>query len=164
MIATELSKITKVSEIPEISQIIQKQRLFFAGGKTKSINFRIEQLRKLKQVLVEHKAAIIQALQADLSKPEFESYISEIYVIKEIEHAIKNIRSWTKPKKAKCPSDVFNYSAKIYPEPLGLALIIGAWNYPIQLVISPLIGAITAGNCAILKPFRICSSYLKYTG
>jgi aldehyde dehydrogenase (NAD+) len=152
MIATELSKTTKVSEVPEIPQIIQQQRLFFAGGKTKSINFRIEQLQKLKQVLVEHKAAIIQALQADLGKPEFESYISEIYVIKEIEYALKNIRSWTKPKKASVPLAFLQYSAKIYPEPLGSVLIIGAWNYPIQLVVSPLIGAIAAGNCAILKP------------
>ena len=94
-------------------------------------------------------------MKADLNKPEFETYATEILVTKEIDYAIKHIKTWTKPKKAEVPIDFFSYSARIYPEPLGVVLIIGPWNYPFQLVISPLVGAITAGNCAIIKPSEL---------
>ncbi|MDZ8051772.1 MAG: aldehyde dehydrogenase [Aulosira sp. ZfuVER01] len=137
------------------ADIIRKQRDFFQTCKTKDVNFRIAQLKKLKQAILDNEQAIVQALKADLHKPEFETYATEIFVIKEIDYAIKNIKTWTKPKKAPVTIDFFQYSAKIYPEPLGVVLIIGAWNYPFNLVISPLIGAIAAGNCTILKPSEL---------
>ncbi|OUL25791.1 aldehyde dehydrogenase family protein [Nostoc sp. RF31YmG] len=137
------------------ADIIRKQREFFQTGKTKDVDFRIAQLKILKQAILENEQAIVQALRADLHKPEFETYATEIFVIKEIDYAIKNIKNWIKPKKAAVTIDFFQYSARIYPEPLGVALIIGAWNYPFNLIISPLIGAIAAGNCTILKPSEL---------
>ncbi|GBE91720.1 aldehyde dehydrogenase family protein [Nostoc cycadae] len=146
MITTELSKIT---------ELIHKQREFFQTGKTKDIGFRLEKLRTLKQAIVENETAIAQALQADFHKPDFESYATEISVTKEIDYAIKHLHLWAKPQKAEVPIEFFSYSAKIYAEPLGVVLIIGPWNYPFNLIIAPLVGAIAAGNCSILKPSEI---------
>lgn len=146
MLTTELSKPL---------DIIAKQRQFFQTGKTKDVAFRISQLKILKQLVIENKEGIIQALKADLHKPEFESYATEIGVNKEIDYALKHINNWTKPRKAAVPLDLFPYSAKICPEPLGVVLIIGPWNYPFQLIISPLVGAIAAGNCTIIKPSEL---------
>lgn len=138
-----------------ITDIIRKQRDFFQTGETKNIDFRIAQLKTLKQAIIEHTQLIIEALKADLKKPEFEAYATEILVYKEIDSAIKNINNWTKPKKAPVSLEFFPASARIYPEPLGVVLIIGPWNYPLQLIISPLVGAIAAGNCAIIKPSEL---------
>ena len=140
------------NELPRCIEIIAKQRQFFQTGKTKDLAFRIAQLQILNQLVMENKPAIIQALKSDLHKPEFETYATEIGVNKEIDYALKHINNWTKPKKAAVPWDLFSYSAKIYPEPLGVILIIGPWNYPFQLIISPLVGAIASGNCTIIKP------------
>ncbi|MFM6755413.1 MAG: aldehyde dehydrogenase family protein, partial [Dolichospermum sp.] len=107
------------------------------------------------QLVSDNKDAIIQALKADLHKPEFETYATEIGVTKEIDYALKHINSWTKPKKATVPLEFFPYGAKIYPEPLGVVLIIGPWNYPFQLIISPLVGAMASGNCTIIKPSEL---------
>jgi len=142
-------------ELSKFAEAINHQRLFFATGKTKNVDFRINQLKKLKQVIVDHKQEVIQVLQADLRKSEFESYATEIFTLKEIDYALKNIHSWTKPKKVKVPLEFAPYSAQTYPEPLGVVLIIGPWNYPFHLVISPLVGAIAAGNCAIIKPSEL---------
>jgi aldehyde dehydrogenase (NAD+) len=140
------------------AETIHKQRDFFHTSQTKEVSFRIQQLKTLKQAIIENEAAIFNALKADLNKPVVESFNAEILlVIKEIEYAIKNIKNWTKPKKAEVPWQFFPASAKIYPEPLGVVLILGAWNYPFQLVVAPLIGAIAAGNCAIIKPSEIAS-------
>jgi len=143
------------TELSNFAEIIISQRNFFKTSKTKDVDFRIEQLETLKQAIIEHEQAITQALQADLHKPEFETYITELGVIKEIDYAIKYIKTWIKPKKAAVPFEFFSYSARIYPEPLGVVLIIGAWNYPFNLIISPLVGAIAAGNCAIIKPSEL---------
>ncbi|MEH2151212.1 aldehyde dehydrogenase [Nostoc sp.] len=145
------------TELSNIGNIIETQRDFFQTGKTKDVNFRIEQLTTLKQAIIEHEKSIVEALQADLHKPEVETYITEISVVKEIDYTIKHLQNWSKPKKAAVSWDFFSYSAIIYPEPLGVVLIIGPWNYPFQLIISPLIGAIAAGNCAIIKPSEIAS-------
>lgn len=96
-------------------------------------------------------------MRADLNKPEFETYTTEVGVIKEIDYAIKHIKSWTKPKKAAISVEQLPGFARIYPEPLGVVLIVGPWNYPFQLMISPLVGAIAAGNCAMLKPSELAS-------
>ncbi|MDJ0732899.1 MAG: aldehyde dehydrogenase [Nostocaceae cyanobacterium] len=139
-----------------ISEIIQKQRNFWQTSKTKDINFRIEQLRTIKQAVIESETAINQALKADLNKPPIEVYIGETSIItKEIDYAIKHLKNWTKPRKVGLSLEYLPATARIVPEPLGVVLIIGAWNYPMQLIFAPLIGAIAAGNCAILKPSEI---------
>jgi aldehyde dehydrogenase (NAD+) len=139
-----------------VSDIIRQQRDFFRTGKTKDVAFRIAQLKTLKKAVLEHESAIIEALKADLNKPEFETDISEIVFIKaEIDYAIKHIKSWASPQKASIPLEQLPGFGRIYAEPLGVVLILGAWNYPFQLIIAPLVGAIAAGNCAILKPSEI---------
>ncbi|MDY6938631.1 MAG: aldehyde dehydrogenase [Cyanobacteriota bacterium] len=140
-----------------IDNILDRQRQFFATGKTKNINFRIEQLERLKQAILDRQQAIVEAVNADLRRPEFEAYF-EIASISEVKYALKRLKSWTKPKWMGMPLDQFPASAWIYPEPLGVVLIIGPWNYPFQLLISPLVGAIAAGNCAILKPSEIAEN------
>jgi aldehyde dehydrogenase (NAD+) len=131
--------------------LVQQQRDFFRAEKTQSINFRLEQLGKLKQAIVQYQEAILQASNADLGRPSYEAYF-EIAAILEVNNAIKNLKIWAKPKRVKSPIDQFPASAWIQPQPLGVVLIISPWNYPFQLAISPLIGAIAAGNCAIIKP------------
>ncbi|BAT55277.1 Aldehyde dehydrogenase [Nostoc sp. NIES-3756] len=142
-------------ETSKITRIVEKQRNFFQTGQTKDVNFRLEQLNKLKQLITENEQQITKALKADLNKSEFEIYATEIGSIKEINYAIKNIKNWSKPKKADVPLDFFSYSGKIYPEPLGVVLIVSPWNYPFALIITPLVGAIAAGNCAIVKPSEL---------
>ena len=139
-----------------VSDIIRQQRDFFATGKTKDVDFRIEQLKNLKSAIASNQSRIVDAVKADLNRPEYEAYF-EIAAIAEVNYAIKNVKSWAKPKKVPTSIDQFPASARIYPEPLGVVLIIGPWNYPFQLMISPLVGAIAAGNCAILKPSEIAS-------
>lgn len=137
----------------EISDLLHQQRRFFQSGQTKDISFRIKQLKLLKQLILDQKSEIFERLSADLSKPIFESYALEIGLsIKEIDYALKHIKAWTTPQKLSVPIEQIPGSAWVYPEPLGIVLIVGAWNYPFQLIISPLVGAIAAGNCTILKP------------
>ncbi|HEY9809462.1 MAG TPA: aldehyde dehydrogenase [Halomicronema sp.] len=138
-----------------IGQLINQQRNFFATGQTKDIEFRLSKLKLLKQAILDNKEAVMAAVKADLNKPDFEAYATEVGVIREVDYAIKNLKAWVKPKKVPTSLDQFPSSAYIYPEPLGVVLIIGPWNYPFQLMISPLIGAIAAGNCAVLKPSEI---------
>lgn len=88
------------TELSNVGNIIQNQRDFFKSGKTKDVTFRIEQLKKLRQAVIEHEQSIVEALQADLHKPKVETYLTEIGVIKEIDYAIKHLKTWTKPKKA----------------------------------------------------------------
>ncbi|MEG3926917.1 aldehyde dehydrogenase [Microcoleus sp. D3_18a_C4] len=139
-----------------VSDIIQQQRQFFATGKTKDVDFRLEQLKKLKSAIELNQSRIVDAVKTDLGRPEFEAYL-EIASIAEVNYALKNLKSWVKPRKVPASIDQFPASARIYPEPLGVVLIIGPWNYPFQLMISPLVGAIAAGNCALLKPSEIAS-------
>ncbi len=138
------------------AKIVTEQRLFFNTNQTKNLSFRLEQLNILKQSILDNEVSIKKALKADLNKPELESYITEIGIcLEEIKYALKHLKSWTKPKKVSTPLPYLPASSKIHSEPLGVVLIIGAWNYPLQLVISPLVGAIAAGNCAVLKPSEI---------
>jgi aldehyde dehydrogenase (NAD+) len=137
-----------------ISELLPAQRQFFATGQTKDVAFRLSQLQRLKQKIQEYQPQILAALKADLNKPELEGMF-ELSVIKEIDYVIKNLKYWVKPQKVKTPIEQFPASGRIYSEPLGVVLIIGPWNYPFSLMIEPLLGAIAAGNCAILKPSEI---------
>lgn len=139
----------------EVNNLVRQQRNFFSTNQTKDVSFRIEKLKLLKNTILENKEAILNALKSDLNKPRFESYVTELLVVKEIDYAIKHIKFWTKPKRVATPLEQFPASALIYPEPRGVVLIVSPWNYPFNLMISPLVGAIAAGNCAILKPSEI---------
>jgi len=140
-----------------VSEIIRQQREFFATGKTKDIDFRIEQLKLLKSAISSNQSQIVDAVKADLNRPEFEAYF-EIASISEVTYAIKHLKSWVKSRKIPISLEQFPASARVFPEPKGVVLIIGPWNYPFQLMISPLVGAIAAGNCTVLKPSEIAAN------
>ncbi|MEO1620250.1 MAG: aldehyde dehydrogenase family protein, partial [Cyanobacteria bacterium J06632_3] len=143
-----------------LAETLQAQRDFFATGQTKSYDYRSAQLKKLKAAILERQEDIIKATHSDLGRPEFEGYF-EIGVLAELSHTIKHLKKWMKPQKVGLPIAQLPGSAWVQSEPLGSVLIIGPWNYPFQLVISPLIGAITAGNCAIIKPSELAPATSK---
>jgi aldehyde dehydrogenase (NAD+) len=133
--------------------IVKKQEDFFLTGKTRSIEFRLEQLKKLKLALQSNELLIYQALDQDLKRSNFESYIAELMPIySDLDKAIENLRCWNRPKRVPTPLTIWPGKSEVIYEPYGVSLIIAPWNYPIQLAILPLIGAMSAGNCAVLKP------------
>ncbi|HNL08812.1 MAG TPA: aldehyde dehydrogenase family protein, partial [Chitinophagales bacterium] len=141
-----------------ISDAIQQQRAFFATNQTKNIDFRIAQLQKLRKAIEEHEPEIFEALQQDLGKHYMESFGTEVgLVYAELDHCITNLRQWAKDKKVSTPMFHFKAESFVQYEPYGIVLIIGPWNYPFQLSLLPLVGAIAAGNCAILKPSELAS-------
>lgn len=128
-------------------------RQFFNGGNTRTYTFRKEQLKKLKASILNHEQDLYDALYADLKKSPEEVWATETgMVIAELSNAIKNLRNWMEPESVTTNLLNLPSSSKILKEPLGVVLIIGPWNYPFQLLINPLIGAIAAGNCVVLKP------------
>lgn len=136
--------------------LIQMQRAFFTQGKTKSVSFRIEMLNQLRNLIKTNEKPLMDALKQDLNKSEFDSFISEIgIVLEEIRFTIKKLRKWSKPRRVKTSLTGLGSKSYIYSEPYGVALIIAPWNYPFQLSIAPLIGAMAAGNCAIIKPSEL---------
>ncbi|MEY2984146.1 MAG: hypothetical protein RLZZ568_763 [Cyanobacteriota bacterium] len=131
---------------------LQQQQQFFAAGQTHSYEFRRQCLLKLKAAVLAYQAKIIAALSTDLGKPEFEARFEIISVVNEINFALKHLKQWLKPKKVALSLMQQPGTAFQKPDPLGQVLIIGPWNFPFSLVVQPLVGAIAAGNCAILKP------------
>lgn len=139
-----------------ISQVISNQKAFFKSQATKDINFRKQSLKRLKVEIIKREQDIIDALYEDLKKPEFESVLSETEVVlAEINLTIKNLNTWTKPKRIFPSMLNFPSTDKIHSEPYGNTLIISPWNYPYQLALSPLIGAVAAGNTVVLKPSEL---------
>mgnify|MGYP000923848472 FL=1 len=141
--------------ISSIKLLIDKQRKFFESNATRDIDFRMAQLIKFKQALQANEENIYASLHADFRKSKFEAYGTEIGVLyEEISCMLKNVKKWATPELVK--DTVANFPSKnyIYHEPYGVCLIIGAWNYPLQLTLAPVIGAIAAGNTCIVKPPR----------
>ena len=136
-----------------MEQILNQQRQFFASDATKPYAFRLAQLKKLHALLIQHQQAIMDALYADLHKGAFEAYTTEVgFNLRTLRHAIKDLKGWMKPKRQKGEFFLPFTKAFLQPEPKGNILLIGPFNYPFQLVIEPLIGAIAAGNTVIMKP------------
>lgn len=136
-----------------MKKLLASHKELFRSGKTRPIPFRIEQLNKLKEAVLAYDQEIVIALKKDLNKPEFEAYTTEIgYVLQSIDHTVKHLEKWAKDKHVKVPFFVLPSTSSIRYEPYGTVLIIAPFNYPFQLLIEPLIGAIAAGNTAVLKP------------
>ncbi len=143
----------------KISDIVQKQKKFFNTGKTRDISFRISQLKALQRAIRENEECLLQAINIDLRKPAFEVYGSEIIQVQdEIRYALRHVRKWTQQQRV--PTTIINVPGKSYiqPEPYGTVLLFSVWNYPINLTLIPLVSAIAAGNCAIVKPSE-CSEH-----
>ncbi|OXM85770.1 aldehyde dehydrogenase [Paenibacillus rigui] len=140
----------------DIERKLHSQKQYFFTGATKPYAFRLSQLKRLKQVIKKYEAELLDTLEAELRKPGQESYLTEIGVTyEEINFTIKHLKRWMKPRKVTTPLTHIGSSGVIYPEPYGVSLIIAPWNYPVQLALAPLIGAIAAGNCAMLKPSEL---------
>ena len=140
----------------DFNAIVLNQREFFNTNQTKALSFRIEQLKKLKSILQQEEKAMAESIYLDFKKSEFDFYSTEMAILySDITEAIKNISRWSKKKRVK--TNLVNFPAKSYvlQEPLGVTLIIGAWNYPYQLSLSPAIAAIAAGNTVVLKPSEL---------
>ena len=145
-----------MSEYAPVRELVQSQREYFGSGITKNVLWRVKKLKALKWSLLLEEESVFDALKADLSKSYFETFATELsFVAQELDHAIKNIRRWARPKRVATPLAHHPAKSFIYPEPYGIALIIGPWNYPFQLMIAPLIPAVAAGNCAVLKPSEL---------
>jgi len=137
----------------KIEEIVQKQQAYFSTGVTKVVSYRMNALMKLKATIIAKEQMIADALKKDLNKSEFESYMTEIgLVLDEIRFLMKHTPTWAKNKYSKTPLAQFAARSFVVSEPYGVVLIMSPWNYPFQLSIEPLVGAIAAGNCAILKP------------
>lgn len=137
----------------DIHSLVSEQKAFFDKGETLSLSFRLDALSKLKKSILDNKEGIIEALKKDLYKAAMESYMTEIgIVLDEIGYAQKHLKSWMKVRKVKTPLVQFKSKSFIVDEPYGLTLIISPWNYPFQLALSPLVGAISGGNTSIIKP------------
>lgn len=145
-----------MSEQGPVAGAVAQTRAFFATGATRSVPFRVEQLRALDAAITRHETALLDALHADLGKSRLEGYASEIgFVQSDIAHTLRHLGKWARPQRRRIPWMAWPGRGAVHPEPYGVALIFGPFNYPVQLLFSPLIGALAAGNCACLKPSEL---------
>lgn len=137
-------------------RLVQEQRAFYETGGTRSVAARKENLKKLKEMLIDNEKEISKAVHKDLHKPAMEVVSAEILmVIEEIDFHLKKIYGWAKPKKVRANLLSIPSKNEVKRVPYGVSLIIGAWNYPVGLLLTPLVGAISGGNCAVLKPSEL---------
>lgn len=142
--------------------LLEKQKTFFATGKTRDTEFRIEQLKKLRRVVIEKHKDIEESLLKDLRKCEFEAFATEVTaMIDEINGAVENLKLWTKPVEVPSPPLFGQAESKIFYEPFGTVLILNTWNYPFVLSFKPLVGALAAGNCCVVKPSEVAPATSK---
>jgi len=141
---------------PAIASLVKSQRMYFASGETKNVDFRVKQLKILYKAIKSNEQNIYDAVRADFGKSQFEMYATEIgLVLEEISTMLHHLRKWSLPITV--PTNLANAPGRSYryPEPYGNVLVIGAWNYPFQLTVLPAVGALAAGNTVILKPSRV---------
>ncbi len=142
--------------------VADHQRRFFRTGPLMDVGFRVEQLRRLARAIEAFEPAILDALRKDLGKPETEAYLSEIaFVLREVAIAARHAREWARAERVKTPLFLLPGASFVYPDPYGSVLILAPWNYPFQLTMSPLIGAMAAGNCAVVKPSEVSAHTAK---
>ncbi len=152
----EPARLTTDHEILATTEVLRSS---FEAGVTRSYEWRSQQLKQFIRMVDENQQAMIDALVHDLSKPYFEAWAAEPQFLKaELTHTVKHLARWMKPRRVSVSMAVQPARGYIQPEPLGVALVIGAWNYPIQLSLGPAIGAIAAGNCVVIKPSELASA------
>lgn len=147
---------SEVSKATEINAVKDKLDTYFMSGATKSVTWRKRQLSAFLSLLKVEEKHIAEALHKDLNKSLEEAFLTEIgYLIKDVQHLLKNVEKWMKPFGKGTPLMAIPGKSMIKAEPLGTCLVIGAWNYPFQLSLSPMLAAIAAGNCVIVKPSEL---------
>lgn len=145
-----------------IQEIVNHQKDFFKTQQTKSIKFRKMYLEKLKNIVINNEELLYEAIDKDFGKSRFDTFTTEIsFILNDINYYLKNLYSLSKPRKVRTNLANQLGKSRIHPEPLGNVLVIGAWNYPYQLSFSPVIAALAAGNCCILKPSEIAENTMK---
>lgn len=153
---------TKVYTSFDAASLVNTQRQFFNTGKTKDVEFRIQQLKKLRQIIADNETGIVAALKADLNKSPMEAFATEFgFMLADIDHTLKDIRTLAKPRKVKTPLFHQLGSSWIQAEPFGCTYIIAPWNYPFQLALSPVVGAVAAGNTCLIRPSRMSENTAK---
>ncbi|XP_077270457.1 aldehyde dehydrogenase type III isoform X5 [Temnothorax americanus] len=144
-------------------ELVQQSRDAFNSGKTRPLEWRIKQIKQLMRMLTENSSEIVAALASDLHRCKFETFVLEVdYTIQEIKYMLMNIKEWSATEKP--PKGLANFfdAVEIRKDPYGVVLVMGAWNYPVQLNLLPMMGAIAAGNCVIVKPSEIATATAKY--
>lgn len=145
-----------------VNQTVDQLRATFQSGKTKALTWRVGQLTQLKKLLDDHAATLEGAIKADLGKSVIESRITEIAALKgEITYTLKRLKKWMKSTSPIMPLMLQPATGKLLYEPLGVVLIISPWNYPVMLLLSPLVGALSAGNTVLLKPSEVAPTVSK---
>ncbi|WP_404387519.1 aldehyde dehydrogenase family protein [Humibacillus xanthopallidus] len=141
---------------PDVAAVVARVRRAFDSGRTKPYAWREAQLRALRSLVVDHESEIASALESDLGKSAVESWLTETgLVVSEIDHTLKNLRRWLAPRRVPVPLRVLPAKAQIVREPLGVVLVIAPWNYPVLLTLTPLVGALAAGNAVVVKPSEV---------
>jgi len=136
-----------------MDKLIAAQRQYFNTGDTRSVTFRKAMLTRLEEAILKYEPLLTKALQADLNKPPFEAYATEIGVtLSELRFLRKHLKRWSAPRQAPSPITIFPARSEVCPEPYGVVLIMSPWNYPVLLTLAPLLTALAAGNCAVVKP------------
>lgn len=134
-------------------ELVKKQRTFFASGKTLSLSFRIKALDRLEQTIIRYEQELYKALRKDLGKSKTESYMCEVgLTLSELRFIRRHIRAWSRDRLVRTPLAQFHAKSFTVQEPYGVVLVMSPWNYPILLTLEPLIGALAAGNCCVVKP------------
>ncbi|MDY0930356.1 aldehyde dehydrogenase [Chryseobacterium sp. CFBP8996] len=146
----------------EIQEVVSQQKAFFKTQQTKNIRFRKMYLEKLRDVILQNENLLYEAIYKDFGKSKFDTFTTEIsFILNDIKYYLKNLKSLSKPKKVRTNLANQFGKSRIHSEPLGNILVIGAWNYPYQLSLSPIVAALAAGNCCILKPSEIAENTMK---
>ena len=139
-----------------MNDMMQRLRHSYISGLTRPLSWRINQLKQLQLMLEEHESDLLKALESDLGKSKAEGWLTELgYLNSDIDYTCKHLRKWMRGKRVSQPLMAWPGKSFLHPEPLGVVLIIGAWNYPLQLLLSPLVAALAAGNCAVVKPSEL---------
>ncbi len=139
-----------------IAALVASTRAAFDSGRSRPLAWRLDQIDGIRRLLVEQEGRILDALAQDLGKPGIEAYTTEVgFVLGEVERTRKGLAGWMRPERVGTPLVLQPGRSYVVREPLGVVLIIAPWNYPLQLLLAPLLGAVAAGNCAILKPSEV---------
>ena len=140
----------------DFSEKLSKHQQYFNSNQTRDLEWRKQQLQQIKCLVNDNEQVFLEALASDLGKPAQEAWITEVsYVTGDVDHVCKRLNSWAKKRRVATPIVAQPGRSYIQPEPQGTVLIIGAWNYPMQLILAPLVAVIAAGNCAIVKPSEL---------
>ena len=147
------------SDVEAIPGLVSRLRETFESGRTRPLAWRRAQLEGLRALARENGDELVAALQADFGKPTLEAWTTDVAIVAgEADQALKNLSRWTRPEKVKTPLSQMPGRARLIREPLGVVLLIAPWNYPVQLLLCPFVGALAAGNCAVLKPSEVSAN------